>query len=341
MTEASWAACADPLDPVEVERTLRAALHAGHLALPLPGGGHTGERLRALAEVGAVDLTIARLVEAHTDAVAILAEAGCVSPSGLLGVWASGGPANRVAARRRPGGWALHGTKELCSGAGLVEHALVPVDCAGGGSGRVEERLALVGVRHRSVSVDLSSWRTTTLSGTATGAVTFDGTPLDDTSIVGGPGFYLERAGFWYGAVGVAAVWAGAATAIVVAARDAAASATRDDPHLLAHLGAMTAAARGLRAVLASAASEIDEDGPHGPSPDGAVRALAVRHLVERWCSEIVDRAGRALGPRPLVHDPAHARRIAELGLYVRQDHAERDLEALGRHAVAARFDPR
>jgi len=37
------------------------------------------------------------------------------------------------------------------------------------------------------------------------------------------------------------------------------------------------------------------------------------------------------MGPEPLVRDPAHARRVAELQLYVRQTHADRDLEALGR----------
>jgi hypothetical protein len=66
------------------------------------------------------------------------------------------------------------------------------------------------------------------------------------------------------------------------------------------------------------------------------LRALSVRHLVERWCHDIVDHADRGLGPRPLVRDPSHARRVAELGLYVRQDHAERDLEALGRWAAEA-----
>jgi alkylation response protein AidB-like acyl-CoA dehydrogenase len=334
---APWAAVRDPLDPDEVGRTLRDAVEAGHLELPLPGHGRTLERFRALASIGATDLTVARLAEAHTDAAAILAEARCHVPSGLLGVWATGGPANRVEARRSGSGWVLHGSKEFCSGAGLLDHSLVPVECAADGG---EERLALVDVRHPSVSTDLSSWTTATLAGTATGTVTFDATPVGDAAIVGGPAYYLDRPGFWYGAVGVAAVWAGAAMAIAATVSDAAAATRRDDPHLMAHLGAVTAATNGLRAVLASAAEEIDADGPGGPSPGGAVRALSVRHLVERWCHEIIDRAGRALGPRPLVHDPSHARRVAELELYVRQDHAERDLDALGRRVASGERPP-
>ena len=44
--------------------------------LPLPGGGQTGERWAVLAAVGERNLTVARVLEAHSDALAILAEAG-------------------------------------------------------------------------------------------------------------------------------------------------------------------------------------------------------------------------------------------------------------------------
>ena len=42
-----------------------------------------------LFDVGSVDLTLARLVEGHADAVRILGEAGCAARPGLYGVWAS------------------------------------------------------------------------------------------------------------------------------------------------------------------------------------------------------------------------------------------------------------
>ena len=40
--------------------------------------------------------------------------------------------------------------------------------------------------------------------------------------------------------------------------------------------------------------------------------------------------AARALGPGPLAHDADHARHVADLEVYVRQHHGERDLAALG-----------
>ena len=65
---------------------------------------------------------------------------------------------------------------------------------------------------------------------------------------------------------------------------------------------------------------------------DGVMRrALSLRHTVERLCTDVLDRFGRAFGPRPYVGDAAIAQRVADIHLYLRQDHAERDLEALGR----------
>ncbi|WP_244255972.1 hypothetical protein [Rathayibacter sp. VKM Ac-2760] len=51
---------------------------------------------------------------------------------------------------------------------------------------------------------------------------------------------------------------------------------------------------------------------------------------------EILLRAGRALGPAPLALDAEHAKRVADLALYVRQHHAERDDAALGRAVLAS-----
>ena len=40
---------------------------------------------------------------------------------------------------------------------------------------------------------------------------------------------------------------------------------------------------------------------------------------------------GHALGPAPLAFDADHAARVADLEIYLRQHHAERDVAALGR----------
>ena len=99
-------------------------------------------------------------------------------------------------------------------------------------------------------------------------------------------------------------------------------------PHVDAHLGALRAIGWQLRVVLDAAADEIDAD-PDDEAAEARSRALTVRHLVERSATEVLDRYGRAMGPGPLALDPAIAERHAGLTLYLRQSHAEADLEDL------------
>ncbi len=65
----------------------------GDLDLPDPGAGHTADRLLALFDLARTEpVAVARLAEAHTDAVAVLHEAGRHPRRGAVyGVWASVG----------------------------------------------------------------------------------------------------------------------------------------------------------------------------------------------------------------------------------------------------------
>jgi hypothetical protein len=85
--------------------------------LPLPGGGRTSERLRLLAETAREDLSLAKLAEAHWDAVAILAEAGRTPHPGMLyAVWASELPGQALRLERTLDGYHLSGSKPFWTG---------------------------------------------------------------------------------------------------------------------------------------------------------------------------------------------------------------------------------
>ncbi len=99
------------------------------------------------------------------------------------------------------------------------------------------------------------------------------------------------------------------------------------EPHLLAHLGAVHVALEENRAVLRRAAAELD-DGFHR---DHELLAGSVRGTVERNAADVMDRVGRALGPAPLALDSHHGALVADLTVYIRQHHGERDLERMGR----------
>ena len=318
-----------PPATAELMARLRRLAADGALDLPRPGTGATARRFRCLAALGTLDLSLARLAEAHTDAIAILAEAGqAADPDAVLGVWAAGGDHNRIVAEPRPAGWRLRGRRHYCSGAPVLDQALVTAEHDGHGL------LFLVDLRASGVDVEPSTWRSPALAATATTSVSFRDVIVPAEALVGGPDYYLDRPGFWSGSVGVAAVWAGGAAGIRATMRRAA----PDEPHALAHLGAVETACWAMAAALDTAAGLIDRE-PDLPAEAAMVRALRVRLLIDQLCRDVLDRAARALGPAPLAEDHDHLQRVADLQLYLRQGHAERDLEAIGRHAGAMPSD--
>jgi alkylation response protein AidB-like acyl-CoA dehydrogenase len=305
-----------------VAAAFAAAVQAGRLDLPLPGAGRTRNRWTALADLASEDLSVARLSEGHTDALAILAELGAgpqaTPPAGSRwGVWAAQPPGSGLTAQGKDGSWRLDGIKQYCSGARSCTHALVTATAPDG------DRLFAVTTR------DLwplpGSWRATGMAASDTLDVSFDAIQAEP---VGDPGSYTARPGFAHGGAGVAACWYGGARAVGQVLR--AAAAERDvGPHALAHLGAVDIALSTAKTALDVAAAEIDAD-PEDQLGQGARRALRLRALVEAVGTEVMRRVGRALGAGPLSRDEAHSRRVADLTVYLRQHHAERDLARLG-----------
>jgi 2-methylcitrate dehydratase PrpD len=95
------------------------------------------------------------------------------------------------------------------------------------------------------------------------------------------------------------------------------------------HLGAVDLALFTGETLLTAAAAAVDAAAAAGQ--DGVLLALRVRAAITGACEETLTRTGHALGPAPLARDERHARRVADLQLYLRQHHAERDQAALGR----------
>jgi alkylation response protein AidB-like acyl-CoA dehydrogenase len=309
----------------EVAAAFAAAIESGRLDLPLPGGGRTWERWASLAELAGEDLSLARLSEGHADALAILAELGAgPQPAGSRwGVWAAQPPGPGLTASRSAGGWRLDGIKRYCSGAHSCTHALVTAAAPDG--------TRLFAAETRDLAPVAGTWPATGMAASDTLDVEFTGIPAEP---VGEPGGYTGRPGFAHGGVGVAACWYGGARAVGQTLLTAAAK--RDvGPHALAHLGVVDIALHTARDALEQAAAKIDAD-PADREHGGWRRALRVRTLVEATATEVMARVGRALGAGPLCHDGAHARRVADLTVYLRQHHAERDLAELGSLAAEA-----
>lgn len=313
---------------------LAALVRDGQLDLPLPGSGQTYERWQRLAALCADDAVVGRLAEAHTDAVAILTELGVTSAdlaaSGFpadatWGVWAAEPPSHVVTATRSASGWSLSGTKAWCSGAGILAAALVTAVADDG------RRLFAVDLSQPGVTAETGTWQGLGMRDSSTESVHLEDVPAVP---IGAPMAYLERPGFWHGAIGVAACWHGCAVGV---ARTALSTMRQRDlgPHALAQLGAIDAALASADGVLKSAAQAIDAD-PEDKTGSAFRRAMRARAAVERSATEVIERVGRALGPWPLAQDGEHSQQVADLQVYLRQSHAERDLEQLGRLTVEA-----
>jgi alkylation response protein AidB-like acyl-CoA dehydrogenase len=287
--------------------------------LPLPGTGATALRWQILAAVGTADLTAARILEAHSDALAILAEGGEPVPDGQWGVFAAEAPHVALIGRRNTSGWTLDGTKPWCSLGELLDHALVTARTAAGG------QLFSVDLRQESVRAEPSTgWVARGLRAVPSGPVHFDAATARP---VGPPAWYLDRPGFAWGGIGVASCWYGGARAL--AGRLQAGSKEHNDDLLALSVGTVDVALHAARVCLDDAAALVDTGRANGEA--GSTLALRVRSIVADAVERTLAQCGHALGPTPLAFDERHARRVADLEIYIRQHHGERDLSALGR----------
>lgn len=296
--------------------------------VPLPGSGATLQRWQALAEVAAHDLSLAKLYEGHTDAIAILAELGDdTAAEGVWGVWAAEMPGNRVLIESAADGRvSLLGRKAWCSGAADLSHGLLT---AWHRDGRGPQ-LVRVALKQPSIEMDGSAWRAVGMAGSASVDVSFSGALADP---VGDMGDYLSRPGFWQGGAGVAACWYGGALTLGAALREALVRQPQIQRTTLrmSALGKIDLSLQGTAALLRAAAQWIDQH----PKADASGFALRVRLAAEDSARRVLDEAGRALGAAAFCRDAHFARAAADLPVFIRQSHAERDFAALGERLLS------
>jgi len=307
---------------------LRSLVEAGYGNLPRPGSGRTLKRWQMLAAVAQFDLSLAKLYESHADALAILHELGSGEPAAdaaaTWAVWCAEPPDRRVRIhaddegdRDGDGAVRLHGTKAWCSGAGHLDRALVSA-----WNDQEQPCLVAVDLAQPGIRIAPGTWPAIGMAATASTDIVFDDAR---GRLVGAPHAYLDRPGFHHGAGGIAACWHGAASAIAAEVLRTA-RRRRDDAHVLAHLGLIDTALVQARHQLRIAAAEIDAKPQQ--SCQHAVRRA--RLAAESAAETVLIRGPRAFGPEPMCKDARLSRLLADLPVFIRQSHAERDLAVHG-----------
>jgi alkylation response protein AidB-like acyl-CoA dehydrogenase len=243
-------------------------------------------------------------------------------------VWAS--RSGGTGARLVPSGdgLGLHGTVRFCSGARTIDRALVVAAAPEPPDGHV---LVEVAVDQPGLVPEPDTWATAAMAEADTVDVRFDGVPVSLDALVGPAGWYTTRPGFVAGGGGVAAVWWGGAAGLLD--RAVTHLRSRADPHQLAHLGELHAQLEAASALLSRTADALDA----APDADHSCGLAAVRCAVERATREVVERVPRMVGAAALSRDGALAQVLADLSLYIRQHHGERDHAALGASVLAMR----
>ncbi len=297
--------------------------------LPHPMEGRTMHLWESLATLGACNLSVARTIEPHLDALSIIHQAASIELDAVMeaddscwGVFAAEGKDHHLQAHRHGDGWVLTGMKPWCSLATHLTHAIVT---ARTDSGR---RAFAVSLKDPGVSTFDAGWVALGLPEVTSGPVSFDHVPATP---IGGTGWYFSRPGFAWGGVGVAAIWFGAATAVARRVYTHCKGREADQISLM-HLGLVDGHLAAARNGLAVAARRADGARRAGPDALTAARARAAVVLASE---SILELAGHAMGPEPLAFDSDHASRTADLAFYLRQDHAERSVASIGQKLLA------
>ena len=285
-----------------------------------PAQGHTLQRWQVLAQVAACDLNLVKFFESHLDALAILAELGVDEVAdGLWAVWAAEGGNDPL----RFDGKTCHGQKLWCSGAAFVDNGLVSFLDANNLS-----QLLMVPMDQSQITLTEGDWHAVGMPYTATATVTFAGADAKQViadNIAPDNSAYLDRAGFWQGAAGVAACWYGAAAQLASFLLQS----YQQKPHAFKamYLGGISQALSVTRAYFYHVAQLIDSE----PTQSHTLPIRILRAQVEATAMLVLEKVGKALGATPYCKNAHFARLSADLAVFIRQTHGAFDSEALGK----------
>lgn len=299
---------------------MKTLLKQGLDQLPYPGEGQTYRRWQALARMAAGDLSLAKIFESHTDALAIMHELNVEPPmaEGIWSMWAAEPPDAKVFAEYGNDETIvrLNGVKAWCSGASYIDNALMTAWMDD------EQYLVAFPLTHEGIRLVGDKWQAEGMKATDTIDVHFKDVPA---TLVGKAGDYLKRPGFWHGGAGIAACWYGASQGLGETLQ--AYCSRRDDPYAWAHLGAVDAGLHTAQLALQHCADWIDQN----PLENAELAARRVRNICEKTGDDVIGRTGNVLGAALYCRDRQMAQRLRDIPVYLRLSHGDHDLAAEGK----------
>lgn len=302
----------------------------GGTGLGAPEQQHT--LCTVLRLVGGADLSVARILEGHLNAIMLVSRYGTktqiaalaagVKRGELSGVW--GAEDARGLKRIVQGAeWLLEGRKILASGAGFVTRPIVPVMTS---EGHVMYLLSLAPAER----IDVSGWKPLGMKATASGVVDLTGISVGEREQIGTVGDFTRQPFFSGGAWRFCAAQLGAMERLVSLYGDHLRSRRREgDPYQLERV-AQCAAACGSTLFWVEEASRRFGDGTLEPK---AVVAFAnlTRMVTERAALDVLERVQKGIGLASFMNGHAAERVARDLATYLRQPVPDQAMSDAGR----------
>lgn len=250
----------------------------------------------SLIATGQGNLSVGRIVEAHLNALQLIALYGtqsqqewAASDGNLFGLWVTDPPHGGLVMQQSPRGIILDGAKQFCSGAGHVTAAVITAEDAAAGTRMLVTKLG-IGENVTRLTAPLQGMR-----AAVTGAVDFSGCLLPADAVVGEPGDYLKEPALSTGAWRGSAVACGGLFALVDHAVDRLRDSGRlSSPFAQERLGQIFIARETARHWV-QAAARIGEDA----AADDMFRISTVglaRIAVETACLDAMRLVQRSIG---------------------------------------------
>jgi alkylation response protein AidB-like acyl-CoA dehydrogenase len=322
-------------------------IEAGLLRATLPketggfglGHGEDGAHalLRLLARLGEASLPLARLYEAHVNALQLalrygdvdLAErcTGDARGAKMFALWVT--DPHGGALRLHGGGdaFVLDGTKDFCSGAGAVQRALI--------TARTQTGVQMLIVNVERARVAPSGIKLVGMRAAVTGSVDFSGMPVSRADFLGAEGDYLREpvfsAGAWRGSAGA---FGGLTALVELHRREILRRARESDPHQRARFGQLLIAYETARLWMEQAARRAClED---GPAEEIVAYVNLARLAVESACLDAMRLTQRSLGLGAFIAGHPAERICRDLAVFLRQPAPDETLDKAAGHYFTA-----
>ena len=286
--------------------------------------------LTLLKAIGKANLSVGRIYEGHINTLYLIhlyADEeqrenwydGVLKQDHLFGVWNTQAQ-NGIQFAVGSNGFIIEGSKTFCSGAGLVDRALITGNIDSGA--RKGWQMTIVDMsKIANERIDKESWKPLGMKASASYTVDFSGYVSTEADFISTPGIYLTQPFFSGGAIRFAAVQLGGAETIAEHTIDYLKALRRtEDPIQRLRISTMMTQLVSGRIWLAEAAKNYDRwSDTEGFEDDLIAFANMTRTMIEDICLRIMDESNKCVGARGLLPPYELERIFRDLTFYLRQ----------------------